>query len=589
MEQTKDINAQYMEKNKKNLIKEVKGKNRLSNMYMAINIVAGLIPFFIVVWLVSMLINGGLTWNTIIVGGLIMAICQITKAVFYALSIRKAHDSAYSSLTDIRLKILEHLKNLPQSFFQERKVGDLTNIINHDVEQTELYLAHVLPEVTAIRLILVVISVSTLVIDWRLGLALISTVPLIILYQSFLNKTWAEKERTYFERTKEMSENLVEYISTIPVIKAFSREEKKTQNVLDGMKNYTSWVKKLTVSISIPMSLIPLLLEFGLLIMVIWGSWLLIQQQIDIQRFILALILGGIFTSSLAKNAIYQHFGIVFQNSMDSVNSILGVKIEKKPEKYHNPQTGDIEFKNVNFSYNGEDTVLENVNLVFKKNSVNAIVGPSGSGKTTIANLIMGFWKADSGNITINQKEIDCMSEQDLSNLVSIVQQEVFLFNLSIEENLKIGRKDASKEEIIEAAKQAQIHDMIMSLPDKYSTIVGEAGTKLSGGEKQRISIARTILKNTPIIILDEATASIDPDKEHLIQKAINHLSKDKTLIMIAHHLNTIVNADQIVVMENGNVVATGTHHELTGTCVLYDEMVAEQAKVDSWKIKEME
>jgi ATP-binding cassette subfamily B protein IrtA len=588
MEQTKNIDIQHMEQSKKNLINEVKGKSRLSNVFIALNVVSGIIPFFIVVWLVGMLMDGTITLDKIIVAGVIIAISQIMKAVFYALSIWKAHDSAYSSLADVRVNLLEHLKKLPQSFFQERKAGDLTNIINHDVEQAELYLAHVLPEVTAIKFILIVVALSVIIIDWRMGLALISTVPLVLLYLSFLNKIWAKQMKIYFEKTKQMSEDMVEYISTIPVIKAFSREEKKTQNVLEKMKSYIFWAKKITISTSTPMSLITLFLEGGLIVLVIVGSILLINHQIDIQRFILALILGGIFSSSLAKMATYQHFESVFQNSMDNVNSIIGAPGEKRPEKYQNLETGDIEFKNVNFSYDEDETVLKNINLVFKENSVNAIVGASGSGKTTIAHLIMGFWKVDSGEITINGRNIDSMSEQDLSSLVSIVQQEVFLFNLSIEENLRIGKKDASREEIIEAAKKAQIHDTIMNLPQDYQTVVGESGTKLSGGEKQRISIARTILKDAPIIILDEATAAIDPNKEYLIQKAINNLSKDKTLIMIAHHLSNIVNTDQIMVMEDGNLIAKGTHQELLETCKLYQKMVKEQTKVDNWKIKEV-
>ena len=209
MEQTKDIDTHYIEQSKKDLIKEVKGKSRLSNVFIALNVISGIIPFFILVWVVGMLIDGTITLAEIIVAGVIIAVFQIMKAIFYALSIWKAHDSAYSSLADIRVNILEHLKKLPQSFFQERKGGDLTNIINHDVEQTELYLAHVLPEVTAIKLVLIVIASSVIIIDWRMGLALISTVPLVFLYLHFLDSAWAEEMKTYFERTKRMSEDLV--------------------------------------------------------------------------------------------------------------------------------------------------------------------------------------------------------------------------------------------------------------------------------------------------------------------------------------------------------------------------------------------
>ena len=232
--------------------------------------------------------------------------------------------------------------------------------------------------------------------------------------------------------------------------------------------------------------------------------------------------------------------------------------------------------------------MLENINLRFPKNSKTALVGASGCGKSTLANLLMGFWEPTDGRITIAGEDTAFFSEQQLNRLFSIVQQEVFLFNLSIEENIRIGKPESGMEEIMAAAKKARIHDFIMSLPNGYQTLAGEAGVKFSGGQKQRISIARMILKDAPIIILDEATAAVDTENEAFIQAAIDDLSRDKTVIMIAHHLNTIRDADQIIVMDSGKVIDTGRHNALLERCILYRKMVEDQNKVDNWKIKEV-
>ena len=249
---------------------------------------------------------------------------------------------------------------------------------------------------------------------------------------------------------------------------------------------------------------------------------------------------------------------------------------------------GNIEFKNVNFTYGKESFELKDINLVFRRESLNAFVGASGCGKSTVSNLLMGFWDTDSGQIEINGKDIKNYSQETISKLIGSVGQEVILFDLSIAQNIAIGKAGATKEEIIEAAKKARCHDFIFALPNGYDTRVGEMGVKLSGGEKQRISIARMILKNAPILILDEAMAAVDSENEKLISEAIYDLSKNKTVITIAHHLNTIRNSDQIIVMDKGLVLDTGNHKELMTRCEFYKDMVEAQNKVDRWSLKEV-
>lgn len=577
-----------MKKGNQDYGKIVKAKNRTSNVLIALMIFFNTAPIFVIVTMTEKIIDGRMPENGFLIRGIIIAACLTLKNIFYGLSERKSHESAYSVLTDIRVDIINHLKKMSLGFFQSRKVGELSNIINHDVEQIEVYLAHAQPEMITASLIPVICAAIILLIDWRMGLALISTVPIMLILNILLRKIWASGLKKFAESTKKMSEDLVEYIATIPIIKAFSKEETKTRTVLKHMRDYLSWVKKMTLVISFPMAFISFILDCGLVLMLIVGATLLKDGLIDFNGFTLSIILGQLFSESFSKITMHHHDGIVFNQSINNIRSIMDVNPVKHAEREQITKFGNIRIRNLNFSYEKGKPTLTNINLEFKEKTINAIVGSSGSGKTTLANMMMRFWDPDSGSVYIGGNDISRISEKELSSLVSIVHQEVFMLNLSIEENIRIGKQDATHKEIVKAAKSAGIHDFIMSLPREYNTIVGESGSKLSGGEKQRISIARTILKNTPIVILDEATAAIDPNNEYLIQQAISNLGEDKTVIMIAHNLNSIKNVDQIVVMDSGRVSACGNHEELMADCRLYEKLVVNQEKANNWMIKEV-
>ena len=314
------------------------------------------------------------------------------------------------------------------------------------------------------------------------------------------------------------------------------------------------------------------------------GSILLLHNNISTAQFILSVILSSVFVSAISKTATLHHFSIVFTEKLKSIAVILCAPLakEKISEKL---KTGDIECKNVYFKYEKDGFALKDITVQCKENTLNALVGPSGCGKSTLANLIMGFWDVDSGVLTISGKDISRYDTDSISALIGSVQQEVILFNMSIFENIAIGKVDASETEVIEAAQKARCHDFISALPHGYNTRVGEMGVKLSGGEKQRISIARMILKNAPILILDEAMAAVDSENEKLINEAIEELRKNKTVITIAHHLNTVQNADKIIVMDKGRILDSGTHEELISRCTFYKEMVEAQNKVDNWRV----
>lgn len=571
----------------KKLVRQVKAKNRISNIALCFKIALDLIPQALIIHLIASAFSGRLSLRLIAFDAGAMLACFVLKAACGYLAVWKAHEAAYNALTDLRMRIIEHLKKLHLGFFQERKTGDLTNIVEHDVEQVEVYLAHGLPEIMAALLLPALIFAVMLFIEWRLALLMIAGIPLMGFVQLVSAPQWKKNFKIFAQSTKEMQENLMEYVANISVIKAFGKEERKTEKTIRSAKDYVYWVKKSMMGISVPMGLIDLFMESGVVLVMIFGIWLSASGSLSAARFILCVILGAAFTSSVAKTATFQHYGVVFNQAMAGIGSILNVvPLEKKSAsdahvkfpaaEKKNPATsemntvpgasvpnGDIEINAVDFSYKGTQKTLKHICLTFKKGSKNALVGSSGCGKTTLANLLMGFWQPDSGSIRIGGMDMQSLSDKQVNSLFSIVQQETFLFNLSIEENIRIGKPGASKDEIIEAAKKARIHDFIMSLSDGYLTRIGENGAGLSGGQKQRISIARAFLKDSPILLLDEMTSNVDPVNEALIQEAISELAAHRTVLVIAHHLSTIRSADRILVFKNGEIIQAGIHDAL--------------------------
>ena len=564
-----------MDKQKiKPLDEERESRSLLSNAVVILHLVFGTLPLLLVMWAVDRLMSGTLTSTMIWIVGAAMVLFTLLRGMFYGMSIWRAHRSAYNALTRLRLRIVSHLQRLPLGFFQERKVGDLVNIINHDVEQIEIYLAHGLPEILSATLFPALLWVIVMVLDWRLGLSLISLLPLAFLLQMAVKTLWGKSFQHFMESTQKMSEDLLEYVATIPVIKAFSHEETRTERVLGNMRDYIRWVKRSMFSVTVPMTLITMFLEGGIVVMTLVGLWLMSSGELTVARFILALILGGLFSSSFAKLATFQHFRIVYGHSLAKVQSITEVPAKDTADRDTDTMQTDVSFEHVTFAYpNKQDSALCDVCLQFPKGSHTAIVGESGSGKSTLASLMMGFWQPQSGTVRLGGESLAELSERNIADFFSMVQQEVFLFNTSIRDNIRIGKPSATQEEVEMAARRARIHDFIVGLPNGYDTLAGEAGVKFSGGEKQRISIARAMLKDAPIVILDEATASIDPENEAVIQQAISRLTEGKTLIVIAHRLGTVAGADNIVVVEDGRIAAQGKQEELLASCPLYRQM----------------
>lgn len=582
-------------KDKRELVRKMTAKSRLANALLLTRAVLGLVPTVLVIFLVHLFLEGSLSPAAIAYVAAGMTACVVAKALCMYTATWKAHRVAYSCLTDIRLRIVRHLKKLPLGFFQIRRPGDLANVMRNDVEQVEVYLAHGLTESASATLFPAAAFVLMLAVDWRLALCMMAGLPLMWLVKKAAAPAWARGFEIVAQYASRMQNSLMEYVANIAVVKAFGKEERKTDETVGAARDYVNWATSSMNDVSVPMALIALFMEFGTVLVLIVGTWLLSTGGISIERLILAMVLAAAFTSSVAKTATLQHYRFMFDQAMTGIESVLGVKTPDLIESSEEPRMGDIELHRVSFSYpqseedgNERKQALDSIDLVLRRGSTNALVGSSGCGKSTLASLIMGFWQPDSGRVTVGGQDLSQLSERQVSRLFSIVQQDVFLFNQSIEENILIGRPGATHEEVVKAAKRARIHDFISRLPHGYATVPGEGGVQLSGGERQRISMARVMLKDAPIIILDEATAAVDAENEALIQEAIDDLSRDKTVVTIAHHLNAVRGVEQIVVMSEGHIAGAGTHEELMSTCPLYQEMVAKQKQVDNWDIREV-
>lgn len=573
----------------KKLVDRVRSESLLSNLLTCVSTVLGLVPAVAVVYLIGRLWRAQLSTPDLWMAAGVLLLVLLVKALVTFVATWQAHRVAYGCLTDLRQEILSHLRRLPLGFFQTRKVGDLATVMKNDVEQVEVYLAHGLPETASAMAVPVAVTIAMLVLDLRLALAMVCGLPIMMFIKKVSAAKWAKGFEIVAKYNTTLQERLTEYVSTIPVIKAFSKSEDKTTKVIEASDDYVTWVTRSMNTISVPMGLIGLCMESGLAAVVAVGAWLLQNGHIGVESLIVAIVLAGAFTSSVAKTATLQHYRVMYNQAMSAISSIVEAPVGQRPTVTKIASYGDLVVDGVSFTYPNKDVEsLSDVNLVFPSKTTTALVGASGSGKTTLAHLLMGFWDPTQGRITLGGVDCTQTSQQDWSALFAIVQQDVFMFNLSLEDNIRIGNQAATFDQIVAAAKKARIHDFIESLPKGYATLAGEAGNRFSGGQKQRLSIARAILKDCPIIILDEATSALDCDNEALVREAIDELGKQKTIITIAHHLDTVATADQIVVMDAGRVLATGTHIDLLAHCGQYRKLVSAQHLVDTWDIKQV-
>jgi ATP-binding cassette subfamily B protein len=549
-------------------------KNRMirSVLLATLSVIFGIVPFFIIYNIVLGIMNKSLQFGAISKLAIIAGICLILKVVLFSRATILSHGVAYRILYTIRASLANKFADLPLGYLNDRASGGLKKIMVDDVEKLEQFLAHNIPETMSNLIVPLVITIYMFMLDWRMALALLSTIPLSYVAFIFMMKDYNVKMKKMMQVTEHMNSTIVEYIEGMEVIKAFNQTTKSFGKYSSSLKTYKDYVMDWFRSCWPYMAVYFVVMTANIIVVLPVGGYFYINGSLDLGTYILFMLIALGFSAPLLKLTEFIDGIAMIVACEQSVNEVLEEAGLYKCEDEQIPKNYDIQFIDVRFSYKTAE-VLKNITFKAESGTTTALVGPSGSGKSTIAKLIARFWDVNSGEITIGDVNIKEVPIEKLMNMMSFVFQDVYLFNNSIIENIRLGRKDATDEEVIEAAKKAMCHEFIMKTENGYDTIVGDGGNRLSGGEKQRVSIARAILRDAPIIILDEATAFTDPENEDKIQESLNNLTKNKTLIVIAHRLSTIMYSEKILVIDEGEIVADGTHDELLKSSKLYSNM----------------
>ena len=534
----------------------------VSAMFSIISTTLSAIPYLLVYSIILEIFNREISYNKIKSLVFIAILFIILGVAARILSGIFSHISAFNILYKIRIDLIEHMSKLNMGFFKKNMTGKLKKIINEDVEKLENFIAHQIPDLSSAFATPLIFLGIMFYFNWRLSLVLFIPIILGILAQSGMFKNYMGKVDHFYKLVAKLNSTIMEYINAMNVMKAFNLTAKSFKDYRDNTQEYADYWIELT-ELAVPYySAFLCLVDTGLLFIIPIGGIMLLNGKITISVYILFLLMSTIFLNSLRTLFELSESLSFLLKGMEKIIEIFNEKEQESgnisfPEHF----SESLKYENVTFAYN-KAKVINNFTLTIRAGTTTALVGPSGSGKTTIGLLAGRFWDIDEGKITIDGTDIKDISYESLMDNISFVFQDTFMLHDTIYENIIMG-KNYTREEVENAAKKAQIHDFIMSLPDRYETKIGEGGIKLSGGEKQRISIARAILKNTPIVILDEVTSYSDIENEAKIQSALKTLLKGKTALIIAHRLYTIKNADNIVFMKKGQITEQGTHEEL--------------------------
>lgn len=560
----------------------------LSILLSIISVFSGLVPYWAVFKIILMMINNTYTINTIMFYIFISLIAYISQVCCFGASTMLSHITAYEILSHIRKKLARKLMHLPLGVVESKKIGELKNIFVDKVETIELPLAHMIPEVIGNLLLSeFAIFLYIMLIDWRMACALLVTIPIALFAFNKLMSGFNETYAKQMQSNNYMNSAIVEYIEGIEVIKTFNQSQssyKKYQDAVDNYKIHTlNWFKNTWGYMNLGASVRPSTF-LGILPV---GMYLISINQLNYAEFFICIVLSLGVVAPIKNFTNYVNHLKSIQYALTEVNQILILEELALSSRFMEPQSYEIAFNNVGFSYTNDkdERVFKNLSFTVPENHFTAIVGESGSGKSTIAKLISRYWDVTTGEITIGNVNIKNIEPKQLNELVGYVGQDNFLLNLTFKENIKLGNPEASDDAVEKAAKLAQCHEFIKKLPEGYDTNVGSVGDKLSGGEKQRVTIARMILKDAPIIVLDEATAYVDPDSEQKIQEALNVLTRNKTLIVIAHRLSTIQHADQIIVLGNQQILEKGSHQLLLKLEAHYKNMWGMHMHTKDWGI----
>ena len=564
-----------------------RGKMAASVVLAILSVAGGFVPYLGVYQIIRLFLERQANWEGILFWCGVCLAGYAVKVAGYALSTMLAHVSAYTILEGLRLQAADRLMGAPLGEVDSRPIGAMKSTIVDRIEDIEPPLAHMIPELSSNILLPLVVVVAMFAIDWRMGLALLVTIPVALIPMAFGMRTYNKNYAAYMAANAHVNSVIVEYVEGIQVVKAFSQGERSYQKFAQAVSSFKAftmdWYRCTWASMNLCLSILPTTL-LGTLPM---GIYLYQTGVLDPALVTLCLMMAlGIVTPLMSATAFINSMKSM-QFAVKDTRELLDLPQLSQSEQDAPLEGCSIQLKDVSFSYGGSDgkDVLHHLDLTIPQGKFTALVGPSGGGKSTIARLVARFWDVTGGSITLGGRDIRALPLKQPSREISFVTQDNFLFDCSLKENIRLGRPGASDEEVFAAAKAAQCDEFIGRLEHGWDTAAGDAGKQLSGGERQRIAIARAILKDAPIVILDEATAFTDPENEDKIQRSIMALSKGKTLLVIAHRLSTIQNADQIVVLEKGQIVDRGTQGELLSRCPLYQALWAAHVGAQTWAV----
>ncbi|HFH7912158.1 TPA: ABC transporter ATP-binding protein [Streptococcus agalactiae] len=555
------------------LAKKEHSKLKTSVFIASIGVIAGIVPYIAASRILVELLKGNEDFKIYSLWLGIGLLSYILKSFLYSMALSVSHKATFSVLKDVRLRMLEKLPKMPLGEIISVPSGNFKQIIVDQVESMEKPLAHLLPEMTSNLLGSLSIFIYLLFLDWRMALLSLVSIPLGMLFMGLVMKNYAVQYEGSVKVNREMNSAIIEYVNGIEVIKTFNQDKrsyaKYKDKVIANARYFYEWMKSCQLPVSLSKNISPT----TMITVLPFGWYFYISGSLSAEVFISVIILSLGIAGPLLETINFVDGLAKIGTIANSINLILEGKEQKHSDGEVTIQQYNIDLQNVKFGYEEEKEILHGISLNIKEGTTVAFVGPSGSGKSTLAKLIAGYWDITEGNINIGGYNLKEIPLKQLYSLTAFVSQDNFLFNESIRENIRMGNPSASDKEVEDIAKKSGCHDFIMKMEHGYDTVVGSSGSHVSGGERQRISIARAMLKNAPIVILDEATSYIDPENEVIIKQALSKLIKDKTVIIIAHRLSTITDAEQIFLIENGELVSYGKHDELLEGCELYRNM----------------
>ena len=525
-----------------------------------------------------------LTYN-----GWMAVMFAVIAVMVYIAGLMCSHLGAFRIATNLRLQSMNHIVKLPLGFAEHFGSGKLRKIVNESSAATETYLAHQLPDRANALATPCGLLVLLFVFDWRLGLLSLAPVLLgFLIMMAMTGKEMQQKMKEYQNALDDMSNEAVEYVRGIPVVKTFGQTIFSFKKFKDSIDRYKVWVIAYTKQLRTPMMFYTAAIN-GVFVFLIAGALLFTQDQVTTEfllNLVFYIIITPIISVTLTRIMFQSENAMIVDDALQRIDSVLNLEPLKETAHPMHPKDGSVELEQVHFSYNGEKDVLNGISISIPAGQTVAFVGPSGGGKTTLANLISRFFDPQSGTVRVGGVDVRDIPKEELMNTVSFVFQNSRLIKASIFENVRLGKPEATREEVMAALKNAQCDDILEKLPDGMDTVIGTKGVYLSGGEQQRIAIARVMLKNTPIIILDEATAFADPDNETRVQAAFSKLSQGKTVIMIAHRLSTVAGADRIYVVKDGQIAESGSSRELMERGGLFARMWQNYQTSIQWKVQ---